>query len=113
MHIYAAYLMIIIGGIIIDSLIRISAGGIEGYLVLAVAESAAPALLINAAENVEKLSYALLLRIARDGIHPNESRADESRLRGQISRQPHCAHSAAVLCQSEVRSERIVSVRRR
>ena len=56
-----ADLMVIVGRVVIDPLIRIAAGGVERDLVLALAQLAAAALLVHAAENVEKLAHTLIL----------------------------------------------------
>ena len=52
-------LVIVIGGVVIDALICIAAGGVNGNLILSVFDFAAATLLIHCAENVEKLADAL------------------------------------------------------
>ena len=56
--------MIVIGGVIVYPAAGVAARGIYGYLILAVRDLAAAALLIDGAENVEKLADALLLGVA-------------------------------------------------
>ena len=63
-HIDRAYLVIVIGGVIVYPAAGVAARGIYGYLILAVRDLAAAALLIDGAENVEKLADALLLGVA-------------------------------------------------
>ena len=64
MHVHSTDLVIVIGSIVVDPLIRITAGSIQGNLVFPLSQPTAPPLLIDTAEDMEKLAYALLLRIS-------------------------------------------------
>ena len=68
-HIDARYLMVFVGGIIVNSLVGITAGGVNGDLVLPLPYITAAALLIYAAEYVEKLADTFALAAAGNGIH--------------------------------------------
>ena len=63
MHIHPAYLVVFVGVVIIYTLVRIAAGGVQGYFILISAQLAAAPLLIHAAEYMEKLAYASQFRI--------------------------------------------------
>ena len=82
MHIHSTDLVIVIGGIVIDALCSIAAGSIKRYFIFSISHIAAAALLLDRAENVEKLADALLFRTAGNGIHPSESGPDKTGLRG-------------------------------
>lgn len=53
MHIHPAYLVVFVGVVIIYTLVRIAAGGVQGYFILISAQLAAAPLLIHAAEYME------------------------------------------------------------
>ena len=64
MHIYPADLMIVIGRIVVDPLVCIAAGSIQGNLIFVLSQLAAAPLLIHAAKDMEELADALSLRIS-------------------------------------------------
>ena len=72
-HINSGDLVIFIGGVIINSFIGVAAGGVKGNLKFSFAHIAAASLLVNGAENMEKLAYAFRLAFSRNGIHFRES----------------------------------------
>ena len=61
MHINSTDLMIFVGSIIVNSLCGIAAGRIESDLVFAICDLTAASLLIDRAEDVEKLAAAFEL----------------------------------------------------
>ncbi len=66
-HINSGYLMIVIGGVVVNSLVGVAAACVKGYLKFA-AYVAAASLLVYRAEYMEELAYALLLGVSRNGI---------------------------------------------
>lgn len=78
-ELYGGYLMIVVGGVIIYSLVGVVAGGVNGYLVSALYLAAAP-LLIYRAQDMEELADAFRLTAARAGVHFHKCAADKSRL---------------------------------
>lgn len=59
--IHGGNLTVVIGGVIVDPLRGVAAGGIDGDLAASVLQAAAAPLLIHRAQNVEELTNALLL----------------------------------------------------
>lgn len=96
-------LVIVIGGVVIDALICIAAGGVNGNLILSVFDFAAATLLIHCAENVEKLADAFRFRIAGNRICPDKSGTHKARLGGKVAGETQCAHSPAVGSQRKLR----------
>ena len=88
--------MVLVGRVVVDALLRVATGGVERDLVLALADVAAAALLIDRAEDVEELADALHLRIAGNRVHLRVGHAHKARLRGEIARQAERTHAAAV-----------------
>lgn len=66
-HIHSTDLMILIGGVVINSLLGAAAGGIEGDLICSVYIAAAAGL-IHKAENVKKLADAFRFRASGNGV---------------------------------------------
>ena len=95
-HINSRDLMIVVSGIIVNSLVRVAAACVKSYLVFAAAHIAAAALLVNGIQYVEKLTHAFLFGLTRNGVHLHKRHPYKSRLRRQIPRQSHTPHSAAV-----------------
>ena len=79
MHIYPAYLVVFVGVVIIYTLVRIAAGGVQGYFILISAQLAAAPLLIHAAEDVEELTHTGALVICREGTELREDGTDRRR----------------------------------
>lgn len=69
---------VIIGGIIIDTHVRIAAGRVDRALILPFRYFTAAALLLHSSENVEELTDAPLLCAVGDGVQLCERRADEA-----------------------------------
>ena len=63
-HIHSADLVIVIGIILVDSLIRITTGGIQRDLILVLPKLAAASLLIHRPQNMEKLADTFPFRIS-------------------------------------------------
>ena len=63
-HIYGSDLVVIVGGVVINSLAYIAAAGVERDFVFLFLQAAQPTLLVYTAQNVEELADALLLAIA-------------------------------------------------
>ena len=81
-HIHSSDLTVFISRIIINAFACIAARSIKRYFIFSISHIAAAALLLDRAENVEKLADALLFRTAGNGIHPSESGPDKTGLRG-------------------------------
>ena len=60
---------VIVGCIIVNSLVGVAAGRIDRYFVLVLREMATASLLVNRAENVEKLANTLCLALSRKRVH--------------------------------------------
>lgn len=67
-HINGVYLMIVIGGVVINPLVGIAAACVKRYLKFAAAYVAAAPLLVYGTQYMEELAYAFLLGISRNGI---------------------------------------------
>ena len=65
-------LVIIVGGVIIDSLIGVTAAGIDGDLIAAMFNLTAASLLVDRAQNVEKLADAFRFGIPGYRVHPGK-----------------------------------------
>ena len=76
-ELHGGYLMIVVGGVIIYSLVGVVAGGVNGYLISA-PYLAAASLLIYRAQDMEELADAFSLAAARAGVHLHECTADKS-----------------------------------
>ena len=63
-HIYCGYLVVIVGCIVVNSFVGVAAGRIDRYFVLVLREMATASLLVNRAENVEKLADAFGFAVA-------------------------------------------------
>ena len=95
-HVNCGDLMIFVSGVVVDALVCVAAGGVEGDLILAVFEEAAASLLFHGSEDVEKLADAFLLRVPGAGVHFRESDPDETGLGREIARKSDGSHTAAV-----------------
>ena len=78
MHVYSADLVVIIGGIIINSLCCVAAGSVEGNFVFAFCYFAAATLLIYGAEDVEELADAFKFGVAGSRVHFGEGNFGEA-----------------------------------
>lgn len=94
--------MIFIGGIVVDALVGIAAGSVNGDLVLSVFHFAAAAWLVNGSENMEKLADAFRFRTAGNGIRPHESCSYKAGLGGEVTGKPQCSHASAVRLQRQL-----------
>ena len=81
MHIHGGNLVIIISCIIVNSSVRITAGSINRYLMLSVIQFTAAPLLVQRAQNMEKLADTLLLSLPGNRVHLHKHRPDKSGLR--------------------------------
>ena len=63
-HINSGYLAVLIGGVVVNSFVRVAAGGVDCDFVFSLAHVDAAALLGDGAEDVEKLADAFRFRIA-------------------------------------------------
>ena len=95
-HVDRGDLAVVVGGVVVDALVCVAAGGVEGDLILAVFEEAAASLLFHGSEDVEKLADAFLLRVPGAGVHFRESGPDETGLGREIARKSDGSHTAAV-----------------
>ena len=68
-HIYGGYLVVVVGCIVVNAFVGVAAGRIDCYFVLALSKMATAALLVNRAENVEKLAHTLCLALSRKRGH--------------------------------------------
>ena len=110
MEVNSRNLMVIIRCIVVNPLVCIAAGSIQGNLIFVLSQLAAAPLLIHAAKDMEELADAFSLRISGKGVHFDKGHPYKSGLGGQISRQPYGTHPAAVLMQRQVFGERIRSI---
>ena len=68
-HIYRSYLMVVVGCVVINSLVGVTAGGIKRDFVLSLVHLTAPELLVDRAQYMKELAYALVLAVARNRVH--------------------------------------------
>ena len=109
-HIHRGDLMVVVGRVIVDAFIRVAAGSIDGDLILAIAHIAAAPLLVNRAENMEELADACRFRIRGYGVQLHKGHPYKAGLGGQISREAHGTHAAAVLIQFQGIRKAVVRV---
>ncbi len=81
-HIHCGNLSVSVGCIIVNSTIRIAAGGVKRLFISAAFQFTAPTGLLHRTKDVKKLADTLLLRIAGNGIHLYKSSPDKPGLRG-------------------------------
>ena len=68
-HIHAGDPMVVVSVVVVDSSVGVTAGSVQGDLILVCAKSATAALLVYAAEDVEKLADAFEFGVAGSGVH--------------------------------------------
>ena len=95
-HINSGYLAVLIGGVVVNSFVRVAAGGVDCDFVFSLAHVDAAALLGDGAEDVEKLADAGGFGVAGEGIELRERRFYKAGGGGKVPRKPHCAHAPAV-----------------
>ena len=79
MHVHCRNLTIIVGCIIINSFACIAAGRIDGQLILSLSDLAAASLLVDRAQDMEKLSDALHLRVPGNRVRTDECHTGKTR----------------------------------
>ena len=67
-HINRTNLMVVIGGVVVDSLVGIAAGSVNCDFILSVCDLTTTSLLVNRTENVEKLAHTLAFAVTRNGV---------------------------------------------
>ena len=75
-HVHRRDLMVVVGRIIIDSLVCITAGGVKRDLVFSLRDFAAASLLVYGAKDMEKLADARVLRLRRAGVGATFAKRD-------------------------------------
>ena len=68
MHINRTNLVIVVGGVVVDSLVGIATGGVKCDFIFSVCNLTTTSLLVNRTENVEKLVHAFALAVTRNGV---------------------------------------------
>ena len=106
MQIYGRDPSVSIGGVIIDTTGCVAAGGVLGDLAASVLKATAALCLAHCFQNVKKLAQTFFVRA--EGIEFRKSGADKPGLGGQVSRQPHGAHTTAVWCQFDIMAKVVV-----
>ena len=96
MHIHRRNLVIFVGGVVIYSLVRITARSIKGYFVFPFCHLTTAPLLVNRALNLEKLAYAFVFRVPRNRVHFGKGNPYKAGLGGKVARQSQSSHSSAV-----------------
>ena len=84
-----------VGRVVIDAALCVPAGGVDRVLKLAGPHLAAALLLLDRAEDVEKLSDARRFVFTGARIGPDERRTHEARAGAEVARQTERAHAAA------------------
>ena len=85
-HIHSGNLAVFVSSVVINPFIRITAGAVNGNLILAVSQIYAAPLLCHRAQNMEKLADALRFRIPGYRIHFGKDCLHKTGSGGQISR---------------------------
>lgn len=67
-HINRTNLVIVVGGVVVDSLVGIATGGVKCDFILSLCNLATTSLLVNRTENVEKLAHAFAFAVTRNGV---------------------------------------------
>ncbi len=88
--------MVIIAGVIESAGREVVAVGINGDLVLVVAEVGAATLLVDGMEDVEELADIAELIIGREGIELGEGGSNETRFGREVAGEADGAHAAAI-----------------
>ena len=78
MHIHAGDPMVVVSVVVVDSSVGVTAGSVQGDLILVCTKSATAALLVYAAEDVEKLADAFEFGVAGSGVHFGEGNFGEA-----------------------------------
>ena len=94
--------MVFVGGVVVNSLCSIAAGRIESDLVFAICDLTAASLLIDRAEDVEKLADAFEFGITGFCVHFGKSHTNEAGCGRKITRKSESTHAAAVSSKPEV-----------
>ncbi len=109
-HVHRVYLAVLVGGVVVDALVLVAAAAVDGNLVAILAQLAEAALLLDAAKDVEELAHGLGLAASRLGVHAGKDRLGKARGAGEVARQAHAAHAAAVGVQVQARGEAVLSL---
>ena len=113
MHIHSGDLMVPVCGVIVNSPVCITAGGVDGDFILSAAHIAATSLLLYGMQDMKELAHAFCLRISGDGISPHKGSPDKTGRGGKISRQSHGSHAAAVSRKFQSRHKAVLRLSRR
>ena len=106
MQIYGRDPPVSIGGVIIDATGCVAAGGVLGDLAASIFKPATAHSLAHCFQNVKKLTQVFVIRA--EGVELCKSGPDKPGLGGQVSRQPHGAHTTAIWCQFDILAEVVV-----
>ena len=105
MHVDCGDLVILIGGVVIDSLARIAAGGVERDFVMSLTDLTAAALLIDGAENMEELADALGFGVSGEGMRSRKGHSGKTGRGGEVAGKAESSHAAAVRIKRNIRSK--------
>lgn len=100
-------LAVLVGGVIVNALVCVAAGGINCDLILTVPHVNTPPLLGDGAENVKELADAFALALTGDGVELRKGAPHKTGGGGQIAGHPHHAHAAAVCVQRQIRCKAV------
>ena len=104
-HVDCGNLVILIGGVVIDSLARIAAGGVERDFVMSLTDLTAAALLIDGAENMEELADALRFGVPGEGMRSRKGHTGKTGRGGEVAGKAESSHAAAVRLERNIRSK--------
>lgn len=100
-------LVVVVAGVVEETLFGIIAVGIDGDFVFIITEVGAAALLVDGVEDVEELADAARLIVGGEGMGASEGGFHEARLRTEVAGEADGAHAATIFMEGNLRSESI------